>query len=391
MKTRMHLIPLLSGLFGLVGLFTTTVQAQLYPGWALDEHAFEYDMSMYVAVKKGSAVLQRWDELDLAAFCGTECRGIAEVQEIDSLGIRYYYLRVRSRSIQGDTIHFRYVDRKDGTSGELVEKLIFKQLDQYGYPSSPYTFTIPIPVDSVTLNSDNLTMISGEDSVLKATVLPADAYNKQVSWTSSDSAVATVSGSGLVTAHKAGTCEIAVMTTDGGFSAHCTVTVLQPATGLTLNKTDLTLDEGQEEQLMATVLPLDASDKQVVWSSSDTTIAVVSDAGLVKALKPGHTVVSAFTSDLVHEATCQLTVLELVGAPQESARNIRFAYSHQQLLLERLEPTDLIQLTSLDGNNLKLIRSGSSTFKLSFADFSPGCYFVCIKRGEKIVSFKLIR
>lgn len=161
----------------------------------------------------------------------------------------------------------------------------------------------PVEVESVTLDRTTLDLTVGDTERLTATVLPEDAADKTVVWSSSDSSVASVAD-GLVTALAPGTAT--VTTKAGGKSAECVVTVGPvEVLSVTLDQTTLDLTVGDTEQLTATVLPEDATDKTVVWSSSDQEVATVAD-GLVTALAPGTATVTASAGD--RSAECVVTV-----------------------------------------------------------------------------------
>ena len=162
-------------------------------------------------------------------------------------------------------------------------------------------------VTGVTLDKTSLSLTVGSTGTLKATVKP-DGADNGVTWSSSDKTVATVSSSGKVTAVKAGTAVITVKTKDGGKTAKCTVTVTVPVSGVTLNKTSVTLVAGESIALKATVKPADASDKKVTWSSSKTAVATVSSSGKVTAVKAGTAVITVKTADGGKTAKCTVTV-----------------------------------------------------------------------------------
>ena len=146
-----------------------------------------------------------------------------------------------------------------------------------------------VRVESVTLNQTSVELQIGKTLQLDATVSPSTATNPDVSWSSSNASVASVSKSGLVTAVKEGSAKI-IAAADGK-KAECTVTVRKDAITVSevkLNKTELTLKAGEDETLTATVLPDNATDKKVTWESSDKSIATVSSSGKVKAVFTGH-------------------------------------------------------------------------------------------------------
>ena len=162
----------------------------------------------------------------------------------------------------------------------------------------------------MTLDKEAATLETGETLALKATVLPENAGNKAITWSSSAENVASVDENGLVTAKAAGEAVITVVTADGYKEASCTVTVtapVVPVTKVTLNKSELALEVGGAEKLSATIEPGDATDKSISWKSSDESVAVVDKNGVVTALKAGTTTVTVTTAD-GKTATCKVTV-----------------------------------------------------------------------------------
>ena len=164
-----------------------------------------------------------------------------------------------------------------------------------------------IPVSGITLSHTSATLVEGESLTLSATVTPADATDKTVTWSSSDETVATVDANGLVKAIAPGTAVITAKA--GDKSATCTLTVEKkviPVSGITLSHTSATLVEGESLTLSATVTPADATDKTVTWSSSDETVATVDANGKVVAIAPGTAVITAQAGDFT--ATCEIVV-----------------------------------------------------------------------------------
>ena len=168
-----------------------------------------------------------------------------------------------------------------------------------------------VSVTEVTLDKTELTLTEGETETLTATVKPDNADNRKVTWISDKTDVATVGGDGRVTAVKAGEATVTVTTEDGGKTASCKVTVKAKTvsvTEVTLDKTELTLTEGETETLTATVWPDNADNRKVTWSSDKTEIATVDGAGKVTAVKAGEAVVTVVTEDGGKTATCKVTV-----------------------------------------------------------------------------------
>ena len=181
-------------------------------------------------------------------------------------------------------------------------------------PEEPDTPDTPAPpttvaVTGVSLNKTSLTITEGENETLSATVAPSNATNTGVSWSSSNTGVATVNN-GQVTAVKAGTATITVTTSDGGKTASCSVTVEAkkiPVTGVSIDNKTVELVEGEEVTLSATVAPENSTEKTVEWSTSDAKVATVS-GGKVTAVAEGTATITVKTKDGGKTATCKVTV-----------------------------------------------------------------------------------
>lgn len=177
---------------------------------------------------------------------------------------------------------------------------------------APAFKTKPIAVTGVALDHDTLSVEPGKTAQLKATVSPANATNKGVTFSSSDETVATVDSTGKVTGVKAGSADITVKTNDGAKTAKSTVTVKAatvPVSGVSLDKTTLALDTGAKGTLKATVAPENASDKAITFASSDASIATVdAKSGEVTGVKAGNADITVTTHDGSKSAKCTVTV-----------------------------------------------------------------------------------
>ena len=163
---------------------------------------------------------------------------------------------------------------------------------------------VPTEVSSITLDKSSASLKVGETVTLIATVGPEDATDRTVIWASSDTTVITVSN-GVVTAKKLGTATITAKA--GDKTATCSITVIPtPVTSVTLNKTTASLKVGETITLSATVNPSDATDKTVTWTTSDATVATVSN-GVVTAKKMGTVTITAQAGD--KSANCTVKVL----------------------------------------------------------------------------------
>ena len=176
-----------------------------------------------------------------------------------------------------------------------------------GGKSATCTVTVSkgvVAVASVTLNKSELNLKKGESETLVATVNPADATDKTVTWSSSDATIASVNQNGLVTALKSG--NVTITAKAGEKTATCTVIVIVPVEGISLNFSTKTLKQYETLQLSATVTPVDATNAEITWSSSNSNIATVSGNGLVKAIDEGTAVITAQAGGKT--ATCTITV-----------------------------------------------------------------------------------
>lgn len=168
-----------------------------------------------------------------------------------------------------------------------------------------------VRVSSISLNKSSLEIFVGNTETLTATVNPADATEKTVVWASDNRSVASVS-EGTIAAKSAGTVTISAMA--NGQCATCVVTV-NPVlvTGVSLNKTSTSLHVGSAESLSATVTPSNATNKNVSWSSSNTSVATVDDKGLIIGKSTGTARITVRTEDGSKTAFCDVTVTPLVS------------------------------------------------------------------------------
>lgn len=172
----------------------------------------------------------------------------------------------------------------------------------------------PVSVSSVSLDELELRMNVGDVHKLSATVYPTDADDKSIVWFSADESIAKVSEDGIVTAVAPGNTQIlAVSHYNREITDACAVTVIQPATGISLDKTQVELVEEESMQLHADVLPENASNKGVSWTSSDNSIAMISQDGMLYAIKPGKATIMATAVDGGFSALCRVVVMENSG------------------------------------------------------------------------------
>lgn len=174
-----------------------------------------------------------------------------------------------------------------------------------------------VAATSISLNktSDSLTSIGSTDT-LTASISPTGATDKNVNWTSSNNAVATVDNTGKITAVSAGSATITAQSEDGNYTATCTVTVTSSkinVSSISLNKTTDTLNVGISDALSATISPSNATDKNISWTSSNSAVATVDSTGKITGVNAGSATVTALSEDGSKTQTCSVTVLNPVG------------------------------------------------------------------------------
>ena len=176
----------------------------------------------------------------------------------------------------------------------------FLKLDDQTFYGEVKSFTTGVvPVESVSLDNTEQTFYTiGSTLSLTATVLPADATDKSLEWSSDNTDVATVNENGAVTVVGNGTATITVTTRDQGKTASCVITVAQWVTSISLDKSWLSILIYDEATLSVTgILPYNANDKSYTWSSSDSAIASVDNNGKVTAKSKGTATIKATAND----------------------------------------------------------------------------------------------
>jgi len=208
---------------------------------------------------------------------------------------------------------------------------IYYHSEATGFTNPWYGYETAIKVTEVTLSDTSKDLIPGAGFDLIATISPADATNKEVTWTSSDETIASVDEAGQVTAHKVGEATITATTADGNQTATCIVTVRVPVDSVSLNAKEKAVLPGDTFILTATVSPEDATNQEVSWTSSNTDVASVDEAGQVTAKSAGIATITVTTDDGNKTATLTVEVdaavsyagnLEVSKAPSDAYGNV---------------------------------------------------------------------
>ncbi|TQI68564.1 Ig-like domain-containing protein [Clostridium sp. KNHs216] len=168
--------------------------------------------------------------------------------------------------------------------------------------------TVSVPVTGITLSANTLSIMKNATETLTATITPEDATNKKIVWTSSNDSIVSVDSTGKVTAKDFGSAIVTATTEDGNLSAQCTANVVTPVTGISLDKSVISMIRGTVAELVATVEPENATNKNVNWTSSDESIASVDSSGNVTGVRTGTALIRATTEDGGFTDVCAISV-----------------------------------------------------------------------------------
>ena len=172
-----------------------------------------------------------------------------------------------------------------------------------------------VSVSGIELNKSEIELEIGDTEVLTATISPTNATNKSVTWTTSNENVVSVQN-GTLTAKETGDAIITVTTTDGGYSDTCYVSVIEPivnVTGIELNITSEEIYQGASIPIQAIITPENATNKEIIWTSSNENVVVVDRSGEqtnAHAVSVGTATITATTVDGSKSAECIIVVKE---------------------------------------------------------------------------------
>lgn len=236
------------------------------------------------------------------------------------------------------------------------------------------------PVTELRMDNRSVTVDAGDDIQLTATILPYDADNKSIVWSSDNPDVADVNGKGVVTGVKAGQTVIRATSEDEGISDFCVVTVNQPVTGVLLSKSELSFSKiGDAEQLVASVQPADATNKELNWSSSDESVAIVSN-GRVLCSGYGSAIVYVTTVDGGYMASCVVKADDGLTGIDGVAADGSVSVDNGRLVLKGIPEGMRILVTDISGQVVCSLK-GDGTALTTLPDLGKGVFVV--KIGNK--------
>ena len=249
------------------------------------------------------------------------------------------------------------------------------------------TFYVTLKVESVKLgNVSNKVLPIGNTLQLTYTLTPINATNKKVSFESSNTSIATVSATGLVTSKSSGSVTITIKTDDGNYSDSITLTCGPHVDSITIKNTDSILHIGSTLQLEVELSPIDAANQNYTYSSSNSTIATVSSTGLVTAMQVGTAVITVKTEDLAKEARIILNIKNIQDKPTEITKENVEVYNESIVILN---PQTNVEYRLVDeiGNVVVDYTSSSINNKITFDNLSDNHTYV-IEYRTKASAYK---
>ena len=217
--------------------------------------------------------------------------------------------------------------------------------------TNPFVPFQPADVNGVELNVNECTIEANSTYQLEAYVKPDNATNKNVIWKvrRGGTGIISVSETGLVTGKATGKATVVVTTEENGFTATCEVTVVQQiihVTGISLNKTSASCKQGKTTSLAATVSPSDASNKTITWTSSNPSVATISN-GVVTGISQGSSTITAKTNDGGFTASCVVTITESTRVTSVSLNETSLSLKAERTasLVATVSPSDAYDKT----------------------------------------------
>lgn len=319
--------------------------------------AVPYEAQNYVEATNGCSIKSSYSvsrrRLRILATCNS--RSWAS-------GVRQAFAKVKVRA----------TNSFDHTGTITFDNMVFMNAAyDVGYYGTSYSVDVKpyYRAESVSLNKTSSTIYIGNNETLTATILPTNASNKVVTWSSSNTDIVAVNQNGLVTPKGVGIADVTATTTDGTYlSASCRFTVRAYVSSLTLNKSSMTLYLNESETLVATVQPGNAYNQTLSWKSSNNNVATVDQYGKVTAMGVGTATITAATTDGSNlSKTCQVTVTQHVTSIMLNKAETVLYLGENETLLATITPNtnnnQTVTWTSSNTNVATVDQNGKVTAK----------------------------
>ena len=271
-----------------------------------------------------------------------------------------------------------------------------------GNKSDKCIVNVVVPVTGVTLDRNSLSLRVDDFTTLTATVKPSNATNKNVTWSSSNSNVATVNTEGRVVAIKEGNATITAKTEDGGFTATCAVTVTSKVVsvkGISIEPATADIPKNSQFQLKVVFDPENATNKSVKWKSSNESVATVDQNGLVKGLYGGVVTITATSDDGGKTATSKIKVVANTESIAINPKSLALHPGENATLSCTLSPDDAnnyslswssgnTAVATVNNGSVKAVATGSTYIKV--IDANSGVSAECpVKVGNKVTGISV--
>ena len=284
-----------------------------------------------------------------------------------------------------------YSDANSKVPGKYSVKIV--GIGGYSGTATKY-YTIErkkIEASSITLNKTSETLEKSKTLKLTVTFNPTNTDDKSLTWTSSDSTIASVSG-GTVTAKKVGTATITAKTANNR-SANCKITVVELPTGVKLSKTAVTLMAGASQDVTATITPSTATNKTLTWTSSNMSVATVSN-GKIMAKSAGTSTVTVKTAN-GKTATCKVTVKAAPTAIKISNASLSLGVNETYNLTTTITPSNAFNTVTWTSSNASIVtvsngkltakKAGTATITVKTANNKSATCKVTVKPAASSV------
>ncbi len=297
-------------------------------------------------------------------------------------------------SWSSDNSSIATVDSTGLVTGKTLGNTIITVTTQDGHKTGICNVTVCVPVTDINITPATLTVAVKTTSQLLASVSPSNASNQKVSWSSSNTTIATVDSTGLITTVAKGTATITATSLDGGNkSSTCALTVVVPVTGVTISPATVNIEIGATTQLTATIAPADASNKNIFWRSSNAAIASVV-GGLVTGIASGTATIFVRTKDgdIITSSTVFVGATALDDISDKKSVIIYpnpIDKTSALILVSEFEGQYLI--TEISGRK---VLSGELTAGKNYINLlskiNSGIYFIAVQSGAYKSDYKLI-
>ena len=244
-------------------------------------------------------------------------------------------------------------------------------------------------VTDVTLSEKALAITAPKTATLTATVAPADATDRSVTWSTSDPAVATVSAAGVVTPVGSGEAVITVKTKDGGLKATCTVTVTVPVTGINV-PAEKTFYVGQKTSLGITTVPANATNRAISYTIADPSVATINSAGEIEPLKNGMTSVTAKTVEGGYSKTMRITVETKVTGITLDKKELRLGVGDSLRLIASVAPTTATNKKVLWKSDNEAVATVNETGVVTAKSLGAAVITATTEEGKKIATCSVL-